>query len=82
MQITKEEREKVRLNLKRFRGSINEIAETGGYTREWVRLVLSGKYDSAHVLEIATTILEREQAKYHERQNAIRASLNRAMSYQ
>lgn len=55
--------------LGRHRGSKDEVARRAKCQREWVRLVLSGKYSDSNVVLIASEVLaekEAEQAKIME----------------
>jgi hypothetical protein len=53
--------EEIRLGLKKFRGSMKELAQKCGKTREWVRLVLCGKYFDAQLLEAAAILWDQKE---------------------
>ena len=43
--------------LKQYRGSIKEIADTCKCSREWVRLVLDGEWEDDNVVLVASRVL-------------------------
>jgi hypothetical protein len=68
--------------LKSYRGAMGHLAKVAGCNREWIRLVLIGKYtDDALVLKAAKVWLEYAEAEA--KQNAqISELVNRARSLQ
>lgn len=53
--------------LKKYRGSIGEIAKRSGASREWVRLVLTGVWPDSKLIGIAAKLLI--ELKKEERKN-------------
>ena len=64
--------------LKKFKGSINELAKRCDRSREWVRLVLSGKYDDVGLLQEAALLWSEHEQKLATSQNQIEQTISEA----
>ncbi len=47
----------LKTKLKYYRGSFRILAERSGFSREYVRLVLDGKYNNLVIIQTATALL-------------------------
>ncbi len=70
MENSNELLKKLHDELKEYRGSFKEIAERHNCHREWVRMVLSGRYNDDALLIVATAVLK-ERKKSRERVNTL-----------
>ena len=69
--------EEIRQGLKKFRGSMNDLAQKCGRTREWVRLVLKGIYHDQSVLSMASELWV-EKMKLHQEGSQVIQTNSRA----
>jgi DNA invertase Pin-like site-specific DNA recombinase len=71
----KAQREKLRSELRKFYGSINEIARRRGCTREWVRLVLRSSGNDEEVLKIAAEVLKERKTLRQKAEEVVQLAL-------
>lgn len=68
-------RKNLRTELRKYYGSINEIALQRGCTREWVRLVLRDEGNDDEILRIAAKVLEERKAKRRQAEELVSYAL-------
>ena len=49
--------QKLYQELRRYRGSIEEVSRRSGRSREWVRMILKGDYFDTNVIKAANRVL-------------------------
>ena len=59
--IDKEDRKKLYMGLKKYRGAITELSNNRECSLEWTRMVLTGRYDDYELLLEASRLLKSKE---------------------
>lgn len=63
------------INLKRHRGAFNRIAKEAGCHRNWVRLVLKGKFKDDDLLIVCAKVLKELEEEHLKKKTELMAML-------
>lgn len=66
----------LRNELRKYRGSMQEIAEKASVTRQWVSQVLNGFSNNQDVLDVAFQVLESHRQKHKAIQETFKKKLD------